>query len=119
METTADKLRAFGLSVAVHLGVLAVITLGVIWTKSTVTYSLPGPVIEATLVGPPKTVKPQNVKLKPKPAEPTPPKPQEEAKPEQAPEPPKEDKKDQERVTEMLAAQAAEEKRVQEEKRKK
>lgn len=119
METTADKLRAFGYSVAVHLAVIAVATLGVLWTRSTVVVSLPGPVIEATLVGPPKTVKPNAPKPK-KPAEPTPPKPQEEAKPEQpAPEPPKEDKKDQERVTEMMAAKAAEEKRVQEELRKK
>lgn len=120
METTADKIRAFGFSVAVHLGVLAVVTIGVLWTKSTVVVSLPGPIIEATLVGPPKTVKPTAAKPKPPEPKPTPPKPQEEAKPEEpAPEPPKEDKKDQERVTEMLAARAAEEKRVQEELRKK
>ncbi|HVJ61865.1 MAG TPA: cell envelope integrity protein TolA [Tahibacter sp.] len=120
METTADKLRAFGYSVAVHLAVIGIVTIGVFWTRSTVVVSLPGPVIEATLVGPPKTVKPNAPKPRQKPPEPTPPKPQEEAKPEQpAPEPPKEDKKDQERVTEMMAAKAAEEKRVQEELRKK
>lgn len=116
METTSDKLRAFGFSIAVHLAVIAVATLGMFWSQSTVVVTLPGPVIEATLVGPPRTVKPQNTK----PRKPEPPKPQEQAKPEPpAPEPPKEDKKDQERVTEMMAAQAAEEKRVQEEQRKK
>ncbi|HVJ62603.1 MAG TPA: cell envelope integrity protein TolA [Tahibacter sp.] len=117
METTSDKLRALGFSIAVHLAVIAVATLGMFWSQSTVVVTLPGPVIEATLVGPPRTVKPQNTKPGPKPE---PPKPQEQAKPEPpAPEPPKEDKKDQERVTEMMAAQAAEEKRVQEEQRKK
>lgn len=120
METTADKLRAFGYSIAVHLAVIAVAALGVLWTHETKTVSLAGPIIEATLVGPAKTApRPAPPRPKQPPKVEQPPKPQEEAKPETAPELPAQDKKNQEKVTDLAALQAAEAQKVQEEKRKK
>ena len=83
VESFGEKLRAFGLSLALHvLGVLALLA-GVWWQHETRPVSMPGPVIEATLIGPttaPKSRSSATRHSTPKPA-PAPPKPQ--------PEPPK------------------------------
>lgn len=51
MEKTGDKLRAFFYALLVHLVVVAIAVLGVFWTNATKPVTLPGPVIEAELVG--------------------------------------------------------------------
>lgn len=106
-------------SLGVHLAVLALVSVSLWWTRSTVAVSIPGPIIEATLVGPAQAPKPKAVKPKPRPVEakPEPVKPKAEAP---APEPPKEDRKDQEKVTDKITQLKAEENaKLQEELRKK
>ncbi|MBL8297603.1 MAG: hypothetical protein JNN30_04565 [Rhodanobacteraceae bacterium] len=113
-----NTLRPWFYSLAVHLAVLAIVSVSLWWTHSTVVVSIPGPIIEATLVGPaqapaPKKVKPQPKKQPPKPEEITP-KPEEPVQ-----EKPKEDKKDQEKITDQITQQKADENaRLQEELRK-
>ncbi|MBS0486997.1 MAG: cell envelope integrity protein TolA, partial [Proteobacteria bacterium] len=51
MESFGDKLRAWILAVLVHLGVVALLFAGLLWTTTTRPLSLPGPIIEAELVG--------------------------------------------------------------------
>lgn len=51
MESIGDKLRAFCYSLLVHLVVVAIAVLGLFWTNATKPVTLPGPVIEAELVG--------------------------------------------------------------------
>lgn len=114
-----NTLRPWFYSLAVHLAVLAIVSVSLWWTHSTVAVSIPGPIIEATLVGPAQAPAPKKVKQPPKKPEPKP----EEVKPkaeEPAPEKPKEDKKDQEKITDQITQLKAEENaRVQEELRKK
>ena len=115
-----NSLRPWLYSIAVHLLVLALVSVSLWWTRSTVVVSIPGPIIEATLVGPAQAPAPKKAKQPPKPKpEPKP----EEVKPkaeEPAPEKPKEDKKDQEKITDQITQQKAEEDaRLQEEKHKK
>ena len=134
METFGDKLRAFALAMALHLLCILALLVGLWWTHETRPVSMPGPVIEATLVGPtaaPKArsgaQKPQPSKppAKPEPPKPEPPKP--EPKPVEQPEPPKPEKQtpnelqkpnqvDQERVAALAQEKAEQEKREQEEK---
>ncbi|MEO8673748.1 MAG: cell envelope integrity protein TolA [Tahibacter sp.] len=117
METPQEKWRAFGYSLLVHLCVVAVVTVSVWWTRSTIVVAIPGPVIEATLIGPAAAPKPKNSKPKPappKPPEPTPPKPVE-APP---PEPPKEDTKDQDRIAALAIEKAEQDKKEQDERHK-
>ena len=119
MASDENPLRPWLYSLAVHLAVLAIVSVSLWWTRSTVAVSIPGPIIEATLVGPAQAPKPKAVKPKPKPVEAKPPEPKPQAE-EPAPEPPKEDKKDQEKVTDKLTQLKAEEDaRLQEELKKK
>lgn len=115
-----NTLRPWLYSLGVHLAVLAIIGASLWWKHSTVVVAIPGPIIEATLVGPAQAPKPKAVKPapKPKPVEPKPEvKPQAE---EPAPEKPREDRKDQEKVTDKITQQKADDDaRLQEELRKK
>lgn len=119
MARDERSLRPWFYSLGIHLAIIGLVSVSVWWTRTTVAVSIPGPVIEATLIGPAQAPKPKAVKPRPKPAEakPEPVKPQAE---EPAPEPPKEDRKDQEKVTDKITQQKADENaRVQEELRKK
>lgn len=114
-----NDIRPWFYSLGVHAAVIALVSLSLWFTDPAVVVSIPGPVIEATLVGPVQAPKPKAAKPKPKPVEakpqPEPPKVEE-----PAPEPPKEDRKDQEKVTDKITQLKAEEDaRVQEELRKK
>ncbi len=131
METTADKLRAFGLALAIHVVCILVMLIGLWWTTETKPVSVPGPVIQVDLIGPtqaPKSVAVASVKAPPKPTlpKPEPPKPDvpkpEPVKiqtPQEATPPPTEvqqDKVDQERIAALAAEKAAEAQKEQEEK---
>jgi colicin import membrane protein len=116
-ESFADKLRAFALALLVHLACIGVMFLGLLWTHTAVPVSIPGPVIEAELVGPAAAPKPRAAK-KPKPA---PPKPQPAPPPPPEPpasEPPRNDAVDRERIAELSQQQAEQAQRAQEEKRR-
>ncbi|MHB8446325.1 MAG: cell envelope integrity protein TolA [Rudaea sp.] len=120
MESFGDKLRAWILAALVHLGVVALLFAGLFWTSTTRPLSLPGPVIEAELVGisaAPKPAAPRSSKPAPaKPAvtAPAPPKP-----PEPKPQPPSEvqqqDRIEREKVAELAQQKADEAKRAEEE----
>lgn len=131
METFVDKVRAFGLALAVHVVCILAMLIGLWWTTETRPVSVPGPVIEVDLIGPtqgPKSVAVASVKPPPKPAlpKPEPPKPDvpkpEPAKiqpPQEATPPPTEvhqDKVDQERVAALAAEKAEQAQKEQEEK---
>jgi colicin import membrane protein len=131
METYADKLRAFGLALAVHVVCILAMLIGLWWTTETRPVSVPGPVIQVDLIGPtqaPKSLAVASVKAPPKPVipKPEPPKP-EVQKPEpvkittpQEPTPPptemQQDKVDQERVAALAAEKAEQAQKEQEEK---
>ena len=134
MENFSDKLRAFALAVALHVACVLALLVGLWWTHEARPVSMPGPVIEATLIGPTAAPKaragaqkptPAKPVAKPEPAKPEPPKP--EPKPIPQPEPPKPEKQtpnelqrqnqvDQERVAALAQEKAEQEKREQEEK---
>jgi colicin import membrane protein len=134
MEKFSDKLRAFALAVALHVLVILALLVGLWWTHETRPVSMPGPVIEATLVGPTAAPKarsgaqkpvPAKPAEKPEPPKPEPPKP--EPKPAPQPEPPKPEKEtptevqrqeqvDREKVAALAQQQAEQEKAEQEEK---
>ena len=134
MESFGDKLRAFGFALALHLACVLALLAGLWWTTQTRPVSMPGPVIEATLVGPTAAPKarsgaqrptPAKPVTRPEPPKPEPPKP--EPKPEPQPEPPKPEKQvpnevqkpsqvDQERIAALAQEKAEQEKREQEEK---
>lgn len=88
MESFGDKARAFGFALGLHLLVLLSLLFGLWWTQTTKPTVMPGPVIEATLIGP--TAAPKSGARKPTPpkAAPQPPKPE---PPAAQPEPPKPD----------------------------
>ncbi len=135
-ETFGDRLRAFALSIGVHLLCVLVALLGLWWTSESKPVVMPGPVIEATLVGPtaaprrahnapPAAAKPQPAPPPPKPA-PEPPQP-EPPKPQPQPEPPKpqpqkptevtrQDRIEQERIAALAEQKAEQERKEQEEK---
>lgn len=122
METFRDKTRAYGLALLVHLGVAAVLLLGLFWTQSEVKpISLPGPVIEAELVGisaAPKPRAPSRAKpAPPKPAQPEPVKPPE-PKPEPPTQPTRNDQIEREKVAEIAQQKAEAAKRAEEERHK-
>jgi colicin import membrane protein len=101
------------------------IALGLLWTTATRTVVMPGPVIEASLVGPTSAPKPASRKSRSQPArpKPTPPPPKaEEPKPKPdtvaPPEPPKQDPIEQQRVAALAEQKADEAKKLQEEKRR-
>ena len=121
MESFGDKLRAYLLAALVHLGVVALLFAGLLWTTTTRPISLPGPVIEAELVGisaAPKPSAPKPSKPAPKPAPPqpapAPPKP-----PEPKPQPPSQvqnqDRIEREKVAELAQQKAEDAKRAEEE----
>lgn len=120
MASNEDSLRPWIYSLLVHLTIVALIAGSLFWTSDKVAVSIAGPIIEATLVGPAQAPQPKAAKPKPKP-KPVDPKP-EPAQPkveEPAPEPPKKDLKDQEKVTDQITQLKAEQDKVQEELRKK
>ena len=121
MESFGDKLRAYLLAALVHLGVVALLFAGLLWTTTTRPISLPGPVIEAELVGisaAPKPSAPKPSRPTPRPAPPqpapAPPKP-----PEPKPQPPSEvqnqDRIEREKVAELAQQKAEDAKRAEEE----
>jgi colicin import membrane protein len=111
-----DSLLPWIYSLACHLGLALVVFVGIWWTSKTVEVSIPGQIIDVSLIGqgapppPPKRQKkpePKKEAEKPKVEEP-------------APEAPKHDRKEQEKVTDKITAQKAEEDaRVQDELRRK
>jgi len=122
MESLSDKTRAFFFALLVHLACIAVMVIGLFWTRAVrPPVALAGPVIEAELVGIAAAPKPPRVAARPKPA---PPKPQPEPPkpPEPEPEPPSEpqrnDAVDRERIAEMAQQKAEQAQRAQEEKRR-
>jgi colicin import membrane protein len=119
IETFSDKARAFALALLVHLGLAALLLVGMLLVpKAPPPISLNGPVIEADLVGltaapPPRSA--ARPKPAPKPAETPPPvKP-----PEPVPQPPTEvqrqDLRDQEKIAEMAQQKAEQAERAEEE----
>jgi colicin import membrane protein len=130
MESFGDKLRAFGLALAVHIVCILAMLIGLWWTTESRPVSVPGPVIEVDLIGPtaapksvavagPKLVTPKPVLPKPEPPKPEPPKPEPPKPPQEATPPPTEvhqDTVDQERITALAAEKAEEAKKEQEEK---
>lgn len=135
MESFGDKLRAFAFALALHLGFVLALLIGLWWTHETRPVSMPGPVIEATLVGPTAAPKARSGAAKPTPAKPAPapkpepPKPEPpkpEPKPVPQPEPPKpvqetpsevrrQDAIDREKVAALAQEKAEQEKKEQEE----
>jgi len=136
MEKFSDKLRAFALAMALHVACILALLVGLWWTHESRPVSMPGPVIEATLIGPTAAPKARAGAQKPTPAKPAPPKPEppkpeppkpEPPKPQPQPEPPKpetqtpnelqrQNQVDQERVAALAQEKAEQEKREQEEK---
>ena len=125
-ESLADKARAILYSLLLHGVLIGLIALGLLWTTESRTVVMPGPVIEASLVGPTSAPKPASRKsreqpARPKPTPPPPPKPEEvKPKPETVapPEPPKQDLIEQQRIAAMAEQKAEEAKKEQEEKRR-
>jgi colicin import membrane protein len=80
MERAGDKLRAFVFAIGLHVACLALLLAGLWWVRESRPVVMPGPVIEATLVGPTSAPKPrakQPAKATPKPpSKPEPPKPE-------------------------------------------
>ncbi len=126
MEGSADKIRAFALAVGLHVLCLALLLAGLWWNRETHPVVMPGPIIEATLVGPtaapkPRAKQPAKAPAKPAPAKPTPPKP-EPPKPEPQPKPPtpppseviRQDQIEREKVAAMALEKAEKEKQEQE-----
>ncbi|MEO5623312.1 MAG: cell envelope integrity protein TolA [Dokdonella sp.] len=131
MESFGDKLRAFGFALALHVLAILLMVVGLWWTHETRPVTMPGPVIEATLVGPtaapkahsgaskPTPPKPAPAPLKPEPPKPEPAQPQPPA-PKVVKETPAEvqhqDAIERERVTALATEKAEQEKKEQEEK---
>ncbi|MEO8459961.1 MAG: cell envelope integrity protein TolA [Dokdonella sp.] len=131
MESRGDKLRALGLALLIHATVLLALLVGLWWTHETRPVVMPGPVIEATLVGPtaapkrtssaakPEPPKPEPAKpepVKPEPPKPEPPKPEEKPPVAQPTPPTKQDTIEREKVAALAREEAEKEKREQAEK---
>ncbi|MBS7456773.1 cell envelope integrity protein TolA [Coralloluteibacterium stylophorae] len=145
METRADQVRAFVYAIGLHLLIGVLMVVGLFWTRSSTPVSVAGPPIEATLVidpnatvvpterprAPEPAPQPEPAPAPPPPPEPEPPaapppQPEPEPRPQEAEEPPQTapqeqlpdpDVVEQERIDE-LAAERAEQQRIQEEKRR-
>lgn len=136
METFGDKLRSGLYALLVHLACIAALFLGLSWTKETRTVSVPGPIIEAELVGMTKATAASASRMKPpkptappqKPSEPPTPVDPSDVKAEQQK---REEKKRQEAIAEQqkqdtierervaaLAAEKAEQQKKEQEERK-
>jgi len=120
MESIGDKTRAFIYALLVHLACIAVMFVGLLWTKAAAPISVPGPIIEAELIGPSAAPKPVAARPKPAPPKPVekPPEKPPEPPPPQPAEPPKPDVIEREKVAEIALQKAEQEKRAEEEKRK-
>ena len=133
MESFADKLRAMSFALGLHLLVVLAMLVGLWWTHETKPVTMPGPVIEATLIGPTAAPKAHPGRAKPAPPKPAPepPKPKPEPKPAAAPEPPapkpqketpaevqKQDQIDQEKIAALAEEKAEQQKHEQEEKQR-
>lgn len=119
MESFGDKLRAWVLAVLVHLGVVGLLFAGLFWTTTSRPIELPGPIIEAELVGISAAPKPRaraHQAPKPAPPKPEPPAPK---PPEPAPTPPSDvqhqDRIEREKVADMAQQKAEQAKRADEE----
>lgn len=137
MESFSDKARAVLYSLLLHGVLVFLVLVGLWWTSESKPVVMPGPIIEATLVGPTAAPKPQSRTTKPTPAppkpvakpiekpvveeaKPEPPKPQP-AEPEKAaepPPPPKQDLIEQQRIAALAEKQAADAKKEQEAKQR-
>jgi len=120
MESISDKTRAFIYALLVHLACIAVMFVGLLWTKAAAPISVPGPIIEAELVGPSAAPKPVAARPKPappKPVEKSPEKPPEPPPPQPA-EPPKTDAVEREKIAEIALLKAEQDKKAEEEKHK-
>jgi colicin import membrane protein len=119
METFRDKTRAYLLALAVHLGVAASLLLSLFWTQEARPISLPGPVIEAELVGISAAPKPRAAsRSKPAPAKQAPPEPAvkpPEPKPEPPTQPTRNDQVEREKVAEIAQQKAEQAQRAEEE----
>lgn len=133
-ERFSDDLRAFALALGVHLLCALLALVGLWWTAASKPVVMPGPVIEATLIGPTAAPKlsnraaqaaprPQPLPTPPRP-EPEPPQPQVQ-KPQPQPEPPrpeiskptevvKQDRVDQEKIAALAQEKAEQERKEQE-----
>lgn len=120
MESFGDKTRAFIYALLVHLACIAVMFVGLLWTKAAAPISVPGPIIEAELIGPSAAPKPVPAKPKPAPPKPVekPPEKPPEPPPPQPAEPPKTDAIEREKIAEIALQKAEQEKKAEEEKRK-
>lgn len=120
MESFGDKTRAFIYALLVHLACIAVMFVGLLWTKAAAPISVPGPIIEAELIGPSAAPKPAPAKPKPAPPKPVekPPEKPPEPPPPQPAEPPKTDAIEREKIAEIALQKAEQEKKAEEEKRK-
>jgi colicin import membrane protein len=125
-ESFRDKLRAFALALALHVLCVAALLAGLWWTHEVRPVTMPGPVIEATLVGPtaapksaasaPRTAPPKPAPEPPRPAPPPPSPPTPEAsKPSEVP---RQDQVDQEKIAAIAEQKAQQQKREQEEKQR-
>jgi colicin import membrane protein len=117
METFRDKARAYLLALLVHLGVAASLLVSLFWVTPVKPISLPGPVIEAELVGISAAPKPRSSSR----SKPAPPKPAEAVKPpEPKPEPPtqpqRNDQVEREKVADLSQQKAEQAQRAEEEK---
>lgn len=124
MEAYGDKFRAFALAVGLHALCLALLLVGMWWTREARPVVMPGPIIEATLVGPtaapkPRARQPAKASSKPEPAKPPPPKP-EPPKPEPKPPTPpptevvRQDQIEREKIAALAVEKAEQEKQEQE-----
>lgn len=124
MENFRDKARACLLALLVHVGVVASLLMGLLFVTPVKPVSLPGPVIEAELVGISAAPKPSRPAPRPKPAPPkpaeTPPEPAKppEPKPEPPTQPQRNDQIEREKVAEMAQQKADQAKRAEEERKR-
>jgi colicin import membrane protein len=120
MESYRDKARAYFLALLVHLGVAASLLVSLLWTQAARPISLPGPVIEAELVGisaapkahavaKPKPAPPKPVEQPPEPAKPPEPKPEPPAPPQ------RNDQIEREKIAEIATQKAEQAQKAEEE----
>ena len=134
MESFADKARALAFALLLHVVCLLVLLAGLWFARTSKPVELPGPVIEAELVGPtaapkpksgasrpvpkpkpePPKPEPQPEPPKPEPPKPEPPKAEPQPEPPKPAEPPKQDLIERERVAAMAQQKAEQAKREQE-----
>jgi colicin import membrane protein len=116
MENSGDKTRAVLYALLVHLIGFTLLVFGLLWTQKVQPISIPGAVIEATLVGPVSAPKPQAA-AKPKPAPPKPEPPAPKPPEPQPPAPPqRNDAIEREKIAEIAQLKAEQAERAQEEK---